>query len=319
VAAHTLPIPSESNLPVPAAPANLYASPHIRSHDDPPDTPSPPRSSGPSGENTMAPASPGYVNPYSQYGNSLSKFKAQVQSPTPSPRKASGAKDRPTLMRTPPSDHPITGIQVMSGVEDDDEDQDLDEIVETPLERDEKRSSIADLPASPARLAFSRQHDMPGSPSSPTVKYSGNGSPLSPTALLHDRFVQSDTTSEHKIHARNLSAFFPRPGQAPAPASPGSPRTGQSIDAPITDIPSRTSNKVRNPPRSPAGASSMNGWTFGAPRREAKDTLGVPPSSPLVIASASSLAPPPSPGRVGRRGHHVGPSRRFLPREQGMN
>lgn len=242
------------------------------------------RSSGPTTQESLWPQTPVFFNSFSQYGSGMNTFNSEAQSLTPTKRSEGTKGNRPMLMRTPPSDHPFTGIQVLSR-DDGDEDMDMDDDLEDAIERDERRSSVAELPLSPSHLAFGRAPNSPPSPDTPI-------SPRSPNTLLPDR-LHSRQSSNHRVHARNLSTFFPRPGQPVPPQSPGTTRN-RFAEAPVTDIPSKPARR--------SGSESLRGWTFGQPRAQ-QDGL-VPPKSPLVDALASSLAPPPSPGKVGRRGHH---------------
>lgn len=264
-------------------------------------SPSPPspRSSALTDEVLSTPQTPSFSNAYSQYGSGLNKFKSRVQSPTPSRRKEDRKGNRPLLMRTPPSDHPISGIHFLSKTDDEDEnDEDEDEDdLKMANEKDERRSSVAELPASPARLAFG----FGNVPSSPSNSNSPN-SPTSPNTLSPDRFHFRQSSSSHRIHSRNLSTFYPQPGQPGPPPSPGGGTSnGRFVDAPVTDIPYKSDIKTRR-----NGADSLKAWTFSQPSAQ-HDNLGAR-RSPSIDTSASALAPPPpqpSPGRIGRRGHHV--------------
>ena len=273
-----------------------------------------------SGSSIMAtPPSPGTLYPFSQHGSSLSKFKSQSQVPssprlpfdhgqpaTPTPRVGSmgnsfGADhsptnsgsftmtgQRPTLMRTPPTDHPPA-----SQDEYDAYNQEIDE---------EHDSVLPDLPMSPARFALTSQFPRPdygldqdGHGNANNVFGGGDlVDPLSPRFGTYDPPLTPRNSIPHgrtgsiggdgRIHARNLSLFFPQSGAEAR--VPGSPKM-QGEEAPVTDIPSKTRRKV--------GLGGDGSFSFG---RGAMDKSMPPPSSP-------------EPKVVGRRGHHVSPQDRI--------
>ncbi len=297
-------------------------SPYTPLYPDSPVSPSSKSSARQTPLHMATPPSPSLTLPYSQYGTALNTFKAAVRSAPANgdasagsiqhdevfggsagagPRASGSTPGRPMLMRTPPSDYPISGMRALDadGSYGDEERNDvLGAPMESPTLRDERRSSVADLPPSPARLAFARSAQTSASPGSPTPSMSAypiNGvhmhSPRSPSVLspapshsTHGRMGSTSTSTSGRVHARNLSTFFPHPGQMLPPPSPG-----RSTDAPITDMPERRTVIVGRPPRGANRPGSMNGFTFGAPKTRGGDGL-MPPKSPMVQAAASSMA-----------------------------
>lgn len=299
---------------------------------------SPRMGSGSGNFTTMqTPPSPGMLYPFAQHGSSLSKFKTQSQVPssprlpydhesnhpsTPTPRfggsfgstpGASYSPDsspgrlsqpmsrRPTLLRTPPTDHPTGEVKHLTGDEGDEEEE-YDE--HSREEAEEGDSILPDLPMSPARFALSSQFPKydPGhgfdqglssnvfggdtvDPLSP--RFGSYDPPLTPRnsiPTIHSR--TGSIGGEPRIHARNLSLFFPQPG-AERPV-PGSPRLGGGEEeAPVTDISGRTRRKV--------GLGGDGSFSFGGGSKPGE--MG-PPGSP-------------NPKVVGRRGHHVSCSLRL--------
>lgn len=91
---------------------------------------------------------------------------------------------------------------------------------------------------------------------------------------------QNSSIGDGRVHARNLSLFFPQPGTVLQ--APGSPRRGSiQADAPVTDISGRGHKRP--------GLGSDGSFTFGR--------AAVPAPSDNGEAKV-----------VGRRGHHVGPA-----------
>lgn len=121
---------------------------------------------------------------------------------------------------------------------------------------------LGELPKSPARGEF--QRSMQTSPRS--------------GLLASPRFQAPPSPAEQgrRIHARNLSLYFPQPGQAPADQTSSAP----SEDAPVADISGKRA------------AGGMNGFKFGQK----------PPPGSLAIPADDEGA---SSSRPSRRGHHV--------------
>lgn len=257
----------------------------------------------------QTPPSPGMLYPFAQHGSSLSKFKSQSQVPssprlpydaqnpsTPTPRMgsfgstpgASFSSDcspelpgrapysrRPTLLRTPPTDHPTGEVTHLTG----DEQEDAQE------HHDEEDSFLPDLPMSPARFAFTNQFTKPDPAPQNSISSVFTSDPFSDGAVLEPLSTPRTSTphtrnqsiGEPRVHARNLSLFFPQPG-AEILRAPGSPRPGE-LEAPVTDISGQGRRK--------AGLGANGSFSFG--------------SGNQVLQAPSS----PIPKVVGRRGHHV--------------
>ena len=165
------------------------------------------------------------------------------------------------------------------------------------------RSISAYAPPSPSPLSSSF-------PASATANEPLVSFPTSPEPPI------SPSTSTHRhtrIHSRNISVFFPRPGSLPH--STITEDQAFEAQAPVTDIPSAGSSvnwrsrrqTSHQPPTSPLGA----GFTFGGrPRRAAESDDGdengpLPTPPPMIAPSLSSPSSSTSSSTVGsRRGHH---------------
>ena len=256
----------------------------------------------------QTPPSPGMLYPFAQHGSSLSKFKSQSQVPssprlpydahnpsTPTPRMgsfgstpgASFSSDcstgspraaysrRPTLLRTPPTDHPTGEVTHLTGDEHEDGHD----------HHDEEDSFLPDLPMSPARFAFTNQFAKPDPELQDSISNVFRSDPFSDGAVLEPLstprtsapHTRNQSIGEPRVHARNLSLFFPQPG-AEVLRAPSSPRSGE-LEAPVTDISGQGRRKV--------GLGANGSFSFGSGNQAMQA-----PSSPV-------------PKVVGRRGHHV--------------
>ena len=132
----------------------------------------------------------------------------------------------------------------------------------------------------------------------------------------------ASTRRHNRIHSRNISVFFPRPGSLPhSTITEDQASTYTEAQAPVTDIPSAGSSvswrsgrrassakHQHQPPTSPLGA----GFTFGGrPRRAAEndddggDENGLPTPPPMIAPSLSSPSSSTSSSTVSsRKGHH---------------
>jgi hypothetical protein len=215
---------------------------------------------------------------------------------------------RSSVTRTPPSSgKTLTFPTVAKSTTDEDEYTDLDQFEESTSparrwkaqiatgddEAEEGRNSLPDLPLmpeTPSRFSFTVSQQ-PHSRYSPQPQYvehrSSQGNhrlsatnyefmiPPSPTVTpswQHGRSdsVASNHESDHRIHARNLSLFFPRPdadGIVPAPQPSPSSLTQRDHEAPITLILPKDQEQAGQgfsfglpaPPRSPSVSSGITG------------------------------------------------------------
>lgn len=185
--------------------------------------------------------------------------------------------------------------------------------MDTEAEEDERQSILPDLPMSPARLAFHKlgasdaqkqkrsslhtsnqdqnsadddaDYDLMGgrNPEFNSPAHASSSNSRAHTANEGSKDMGDLEGNDTKVHARNLSLFFPQPGK-------GTDMPPPSTDAelvPISDIPPAT--KKRRPGGTSLGGG-MNGFTFGAP-----------PKSPLVGSDSMDSGKTAS----RRRGHHV--------------
>lgn len=140
------------------------------------------------------------------------------------------------------------------------------------------------------------------SPSRPTHSTMGNG--FSPPRQKSPVAQRAASGRHQRLHSRNLSIFFPRPGSLPTNtiAEDGAQELefdGDDVEgknssgsAPVSIIPSAGSGSFNAHPR-----KLGEGFTFGAK----------PPSSALVNGGGNGedAPPPPQPtSRASRRGHH---------------
>lgn len=136
--------------------------------------------------------------------------------------------------------------------------------VSRPAEEDdgfgEGLEGLGELPASPARNEFQR---------------SMQPSPRTNGFLASPRFQPPPSPADQgrRIHARNLSLYFPQPGQ---PST--SEASGTEPEAPVVDI------------TNDSGRGAMNGFKFGRK----------PPPESLPVDDEAPATTKPS-----RRGHHV--------------
>jgi hypothetical protein len=150
---------------------------------------------------------------------------------------------------------------------------------------DEEDSFLPDLPMSPARFAFTNQFAKPDPESQDSISSVFRSDPFSDGAVLEPLstprtsapHTRNQSIGEPRVHARNLSLFFPQPG-AEVLRAPASPRSGE-LEAPVTDISGNGRRKV--------GLGANGSFSFG--------------SGNQVMQAPSS----PVPKVVGRRGHHV--------------
>lgn len=194
-------------------------------------------------------------------------------------------------------------------------------------EAEEGRNSLPDLPlmpATPSRFSFTVSHQ-PNSWYSPQPQYADNRSslgqaqpgqrlsatnyefmiPPSPTVTPSWQHGRSDSVAsnhegDHRIHARNLSLFFPRPdanGVVPAPQSSPSDVAQRDSEAPITLILPKDHETGGQP------SADGLGFSFGlpAPRRSPSVSTGIAGS--MEIQGHQQAVDPSKK----RRGHHVSP------------
>lgn len=142
-------------------------------------------------------------------------------------------------------------------------------------------------PPMPSPLSFSFPRDEPKPPPIP----SSSSLPAPTTSIDRERTPPPPSTSHNRrhsrLHSRNLSVFFPRPGTLPATAiaEDGS----QEVEIPAySDIPAADSSVSlrKQRPKTPLG----QGFTFGA--------------KPPPGHNASDAPVPPLMGKTTRRGHH---------------
>jgi hypothetical protein len=152
--------------------------------------------------------------------------------------------------------------------------------------------------SNPSHVHLSGPSVNPGSPNSPS---SSSSSPESPQGI--DKSPSSEKPHSHnsrhsRLHSRNLSVFFPRPGSIPhsSIAEDGAQEVEygyeDASEAPVSEIPSASSDLNNRPgePKQPGAVFTGSGFTFG----------GRPPSS---VDSASGPGSHIG-GRTARRGHH---------------
>ena len=176
-------------------------------------------------------------------------------------------------------------------------------------------SLSSDIAASPFRSSFSPLND-----SMPTPLLNSNG-----TAQQAPQSASSKPPQRHsRIHSRNLSIFFPRPG---ATAVPSIAEDGaQEIEAPVSSIPMGTTPSSHSkssqsatfstppPPRSqlgggfkfggrpPQGQGSSSSIDQGLPDSASSSTDGGTPSSvPMSKVGSPASATQTT---ASRRGHH---------------
>ncbi|KAH7106875.1 hypothetical protein BKA62DRAFT_685349 [Auriculariales sp. MPI-PUGE-AT-0066] len=178
------------------------------------------------------------------------------------------------------------------------------------------RSAYAPSPSSP-----SFRHPFSGTPAgtSPSSAQSdflqGVGSLLPPASPRQSTTLQQEQQRRHsRIHSRNLSVFFPRPGTTPESIAEDGQEADsqQTTEAPVTLISTAhlTSPSVGTPTRSPLagtpGGKLAPGFKFGS-GRTVTDTPGSI-NSPMSPGTSSALdsAPlsPSSATTTSRRGHH---------------
>ncbi|KAL5478437.1 hypothetical protein ACEPAI_2621 [Sanghuangporus weigelae] len=130
-------------------------------------------------------------------------------------------------------------------------------------------------------------------PSSPGI----NGSPpegVGSAQLPHTPSTPPSTRRHHhqRIHSRNLSVFFPRPGSLPTSSIAEDSDVIQEATITLNDSPQIKSVRLQDPP----GPRRLGeGFTFG----------GRPERTPSTSSSDGSSAPAaPSSSKVKRRGHH---------------
>ncbi|KAJ7594231.1 hypothetical protein C8J56DRAFT_777486 [Mycena floridula] len=151
-------------------------------------------------------------------------------------------------------------------------------------------SAHSPLPSSPLSASFSFQPPMVSASASMPEASSGR------SGLTEEIRMQRTETRRHaRLHSRNLSVFFPRPGSLPQSviSEDGSQEIELKVDeeAPMTEMPSAGSASMQqrfHNPTTPLGA----GFRFGT--RPPADSL---PTPPLMSAASSSSS-------ASRRGHH---------------
>lgn len=137
-------------------------------------------------------------------------------------------------------------------------------------------------------------------PVPPTLPEGDLLSPLSPAFPPQPPPPQNPNARRHnRIHSRNLSVFFPRPGQGPPPASiaeDGAQEFPSSVssEAPTSLIPPAPSPKLSGSPstRSPGTGGFAPGFKFGGRSTADGEQLGSP---------STQLSPSTT---TARRGHH---------------
>jgi hypothetical protein len=196
--------------------------------------------------------------------------------------------------RTPisPGGLNISGVPGLSEPLDREEESDLlPELAPSPHRAFFGGSSSAGAPASPAWQSFETNPNAPSSNGSPTasgphrvrqsldVPYS----PLGPRT--RDRF---EPTPNHGLHSRNLSLYFPQPGES---SSNGSGSQGALITSPeeIQDGVLEGQQGVANAGREKTPFGGTSNWSFGG----------------KASAQAAGLVTPDASKKSKRRGHHV--------------
>lgn len=146
-------------------------------------------------------------------------------------------------------------------------------------------------PASPSPLSFSFPPQspptgrFPTSSTAPELRSKENGNGISPSPSLSS---QAHTRRHSRVHSRNLSVFFPRPGTLPATAIAEDGGQDIMFAPPPEGIPMPSASP------GPGQRNFREGFTFG----------GRPPSSGSLEHPMPSMADTPSSSGASRRGHH---------------
>ena len=181
----------------------------------------------------------------------------------------------------------ISGLPTMTGsVEKEEEEKDqlpaLPDLLPSPRRKFFLQSDAEGQPKSPAWQSFEVDHRL--SPGSPSTRNRPRGSvempfsPLSPNS--NDK--RFDPTPQHGIHTRNLSLFFPSPGQQHGRLSvPATPNFLSPEETHRSVVPLPAGSEEKKP------FAGNADWRFGQPTGE------------------NSLETPDEVKRGKRRGHHV--------------